>query len=95
MCRWADWHTTPTRIQHVAGAVELHRGESRGSGQRQVRVSPGGPTDHNLNILPTATPLVSGPTIQLPGHHAKVNRAGYIGRRRGGRTPATTNRDDS
>jgi hypothetical protein len=42
------------------------------------------PTDHNPNTPPPATPLVSGSTIRLPGHHAKVNRDGYIGCRRGG-----------
>jgi hypothetical protein len=47
------------------------------------------PTDHNPNTPPPATPLVSGPTIRLPGRHAKVNRDGYIGHRRGGPAPAT------
>jgi regulator of protease activity HflC (stomatin/prohibitin superfamily) len=42
-CRRADWNTTPTRVRHVAGAVELHRGESHESRRRQVRDSPGGP----------------------------------------------------
>ena len=31
--------------------------------------------------------LVTGPTIRLPGHHAKVKRDGYIGHRRGGPAP--------
>jgi hypothetical protein len=47
------------------------------------------PTDHNPNTPPPATPLVTGPTIRLPGHHAKINRAGYIRRRRGGRPRST------
>jgi hypothetical protein len=32
---------------------------------------------HNPNTPPSAIPLVSGPVIQLPGHHAKVRRDGY------------------
>jgi hypothetical protein len=39
------------------------------------------------NTPPPATPLVTGPTIRLPGHHAKVKRDGYIGHRRGGPAP--------
>jgi hypothetical protein len=35
------------------------------------------PTCHNPNTPQPATPLVSGPVIQLPGHHAKVRRGGY------------------
>ncbi len=32
----------------------------------------GDPTDHNPNTPALAAPLVGGPTIRLPGHHAKV-----------------------
>jgi hypothetical protein len=38
-CRRGDWTTTPTRIHHVAGAVELHRAQVARSGQGQVRES--------------------------------------------------------
>jgi hypothetical protein len=34
------------------------------------------PTCHNPNTLLPATPLITGRTIQLPGHHAKVRRDG-------------------
>jgi hypothetical protein len=43
---------------------------------------------HNPNTPPPATPLVTGQTIRLPGHHAKVRRDSYIGHRRGGPAPA-------
>ncbi len=35
------------------------------------------PTCHNPNTPPSATPLVTGPVIRLPGHHGKVRRDGY------------------
>jgi hypothetical protein len=35
------------------------------------------PTFHNPNTPPPALPLVSGPVIQLPGHHGQVRRDGY------------------
>ncbi len=38
------------------------------------------PTCHNPNTPPPAMPLVTGRTIQLPGHHAKVRRDGYLRR---------------
>jgi hypothetical protein len=35
------------------------------------------PTCHNPNTPPAAFPLVTGPTIRLPGQHGKVRRDGY------------------
>ncbi len=48
------------------------------------------PTDHNPDTPASATPLVTGPTIRLPGHHAKGHRDGHVGRRRGGRPTVDT-----
>ena len=43
-----------------------------------TRFLPVDPTDHNPNTPPAAMPLVSGPTIRLPGHHVKVRPGGQI-----------------
>ena len=50
-----------------------------GDQQVQVRMLYGlvHPTCHNPNTPSSAFPLVSGPVVRLPGHHAKARRGGY------------------
>jgi hypothetical protein len=50
----------PTRVQHVAGALELHRGESPTSGQNLVRVPSGSPN------LPLCEPNAAGHRADYP-----------------------------
>jgi hypothetical protein len=78
-----DTHTAPMLTVAIVVSA-LHLCENVHPAEERVVVDS---ACHNPNTPPAATPLVSGPTIRLPGHHAKVNRDGYIGHRRGGPAP--------
>ncbi len=95
-------HRPSLALSHVTGGVARRgkkvrtllscrlRRQGRSCCSAQVRYPEVDPTDHNPNTPAFATPLVEGPMIRLPGHHAKVRRAGYSGHRRGGPGQATT-----
>jgi hypothetical protein len=54
-------------------AGQRHRPVRHAQGVRAIYLSVH-PTCHNPNTPPSATPLVSGPVIQLPSRHGKVRR---------------------
>jgi hypothetical protein len=75
-CRRGDWHTTPYQVHHIAGAVELHCGESPRPG-RHIRVSSGSPN------LPLCEPRAAGHRADHPlGRPAHQSRPRWLTTRR-------------